>query len=58
MITSMSGPSDAKAKYGELLDDQVRRIFADCSPFRLPAELYDTDDGGWKETTLRYRVKK
>jgi len=58
MVTSMSGPSDAKAKYGELLDDQVRRIFADCSPFRLPAELYDTDDGGWKETTLRYRVKK
>ena len=41
-----------------LLEDQVRRIFADCSPFRLPAELYDTDNGGWKETTLRYRVKK
>jgi hypothetical protein len=57
-IASMSGPADAKAKYGELLDDQVRRIFADCSPFRLPAELYDTDDGGWKETSLRYRVKK
>jgi len=58
LVTSMSGPPDAKARYGELLDDQVRRIFADCSPFRLPAELYDTDDGGWKETTLRYRVKK
>ena len=58
LIASMSGPADAKARYGELLDDQVRRIFADCSPFRLPADLYDTDDGGWKETTLRYRVKK
>jgi hypothetical protein len=57
-ILSMSGPSDLKAQYGELLEDQVRRIFADCSPFRLPAELYDTDSGGWKETTLRYRVKK
>lgn len=57
-ISSMSGPSDLRAKYGDLLDDQVRRIFADCSPFRLPLELYDTDDGGWKETTLRYRVKK
>ena len=57
-ISSMSGPSDLRAQYGDLLDDQVRRIFADCSPFRLPAELYDTDDGGWKETTLRYRVKK
>lgn len=57
-ITSMSGPSDVRAKYGEVLEDQVRRIFAECSPFRLPAELYDTDDGGWKETPLRYRVRK
>jgi hypothetical protein len=57
-ITSMSGPPDVRARYGELLEDQVRRIFADCSPFRLPADLYETDDGGWKETTLRYRVKK
>ena len=57
-IASMSGDSDARAKYGELLEDQVRRIFADCAPFRLPAELYDTEDGGWKETTLRYRVRK
>jgi hypothetical protein len=58
LISSMSGPSEMRAKYGELLEDQVRRIFAECSPFRLPANLYDTDDGGWKETTLRYRVKK
>ena len=57
-IASMSGDSDLKAKYGDLLEDQVRRIFADCAPFRLPAELYETDDGGWKETTLRYRVRK
>jgi hypothetical protein len=57
-ISSMSGPSDLRAKYGDLLEDQVRRIFAACSPFRLPADLYDTGDGGWKETPLRYRVKK
>ena len=58
VITSMAGPSEYRGKYGELLEDQVRRIFVDCAPFRLPAELYDTDDGGWKETTLRYRVRK
>lgn len=58
IITAMNGPADAKAKYGELLEDQVRRIFVDCAPFRLPAELYDTDSGGWKETELIYRVKK
>ena len=58
VITSLAGPSEYRAKYGELLEDQVRRIFADCAPFRLPADLYDTEDGGWKETTIRYRVKK
>ena len=57
-ITSMSGAPELRDKYGELLEDQVRRIFADCAPFRLPAELYETDNGGWKETTLRYRVRK
>ena len=57
-IASISGDSDLRAKYGTLLEDQVRRIFADCAPFRLPADLYDTDNGGWKETTLSYRVKK
>jgi hypothetical protein len=57
-IGAITGDSGLRAKYGELLEDQVRRIFADCSPFRLPAELYDTDNGGWKETTLIYRVRK
>lgn len=57
-IASISGDSDLRSKYGDLLEDQVRRIFADCAPFRLPADLYDTDNGGWKETTLRYRVRK
>ena len=57
-IGAISGDSDLRAKYGELLEDQVRRIFAECSPFRLPADLYDTENGGWKETTLTYRVRK
>ena len=57
-IAAISGDSDLRAKYGDLLDDQVRRIFADCAPFRLPADLYETDNGGWKETTLSYRVRK
>lgn len=57
-ITGMSGDPELRAKYGELLEDQVRRIFADCAPFRLPPELYDTADGGWRETTLIYRVRR
>ncbi len=57
-IGAISGDSDLRAKYGDLLEDQVRRIFAECAPFRLPADLYDTESGGWKETTISYRVRK
>jgi outer membrane biosynthesis protein TonB len=55
-VLGMAGDPDLRAKYGELLEDQVRRIFADCSPLRLPAELYDTPDGGWNDYTFIYRV--
>ncbi|MEO8141594.1 MAG: hypothetical protein ABI617_02940 [Sphingomicrobium sp.] len=57
-VTGMSGDAGLRAKYGELLEDQVRRIFSDCAPFRLPPDLYDTDSGGWRDTTINYRVKK
>ena len=55
-ILGSGGDPELRSKYGELLADQVRRIFADCSPFRLPAELYDTPAGGWKDFTFTYRV--
>lgn len=58
VIMSVEGPGDLQAKYGDRLEDQVRAIFAECAPFRLPAELYETGNGGWKETVLRYRVRK
>lgn len=55
-ILRTSGDSDLVAKYGDLLEDQVRRIFAQCTPLRLPAELYDTPTGGWGNFTFSYRV--
>ena len=55
-ILGSAGDPDDRAKYGQLLEDQVRRIFADCAPFRLPADLYDTPQGGWKDFTFTYRV--
>jgi hypothetical protein len=55
-VLGMSGDPDLRAKYGDLLEDQVRRIFAECTPLRLPAELYDTPDGGWNDFTFTYRV--
>jgi len=55
-ILGSAGDSEDRSKYGQLLEDQVRRIFADCAPFRLPADLYDTPEGGWKDFTFTYRV--
>ena len=55
-VIRMAGDSEARAKSGDLLEDQVRRIFAECTPLRLPAELYDTPDGGWNDYTFIYRV--
>ncbi len=56
VVLRTAGDPDLRAKYGELLEDQVRRIFAQCTPLRLPAELYDTADGGWNDFTFTYRV--
>ena len=55
-ILGMSGDPELRSKYGDLLEDQVRRIFAECTPLRLPAELYDTPTGGWNDFTFTYRV--
>ena len=56
VVVRTSGDPDLRAKYGDLLEDQVRRIFAQCTPLRLPAELYDTPTGGWNDFTFTYRV--
>jgi hypothetical protein len=56
IVLRTSGDPDLRAKYGDLLEDQVRRIFAACTPLRLPAELYDTPEGGWNDFTFTYRV--
>ena len=55
-VLAMSGDPDLRAKYGDLLEDQVRRIFAACSPLRLPTELYDTPDGGWSNFNINYKL--
>lgn len=54
-VLSRSGDPDLIAKYSDLLEDDVRRIFADCAPFRLPPDLYDTPSGGWKDFPFIYK---
>ena len=56
-VLGIAGNADLRSKYGELLEDQVRRIFTQCAPFRLPADLYDTPSGGWNDFTFIYRVE-
>jgi len=55
-VLGTAGDSGLRSKYSELLEDQVRRIFTECTPLRLPAELYDTPTGGWGNFTFTYRV--
>lgn len=57
IIRNISGDADLVDRYGPLLEDQVRRIFSQCATYRLPAELYDTPSGGWKDFTFAYRVE-
>ncbi|MBA3668380.1 MAG: hypothetical protein H0W65_11790 [Sphingomonas sp.] len=56
VVLRTAGDPDLRSKYGDLLEDQVRRIFAECTPLRLPADLYDTPTGGWGDFTFVYRV--
>lgn len=56
VVLRTAGDPDLRAKYGDLLEDQVRRIFADCTPLRLPAELYDTPEGGWNNFNINYHL--
>lgn len=56
-VVSVSGDDDDNARYVDVVKDQARRVYAKCSPLRLPAELYATPDGGWSNINIRYRVK-
>lgn len=55
-VLGIAGDPDLRAKYGDLLEDQVRRIFAACNQYRLPPELYDTPNGGWNDFTFIYQL--
>ena len=56
-FTNVTGEDDDNARYVELVKDQARRVYTDCSPLRLPAELYQTPQGGWGNINLTYRVQ-
>ena len=56
-IIRIEGKDDSNGKYAELATDQAIASFRECSPLRLPPELYSTPDGGWGNIRLKFQVK-
>ena len=55
-VLSRSGIDDDNAQYADLVENQAIASYRQCSPLRLPAELYQTPEGGWANINMRYRV--
>ena len=56
-VVRVAGEDQENARYVPLVEDQAKRVFAKCSPLRLPAELYLTPQGGWSNINMIYRVQ-
>jgi hypothetical protein len=51
-IGEQTGINDQNRAYARQMADAARRAVLRCSPFKLPAELYD---GGWDDFAFRFR---
>ena len=55
-VVRTSGVDEDNAQYEDLVKDQAIASYRECSPLRLPAELYSTPEGGWSNINMTYRV--
>jgi len=55
-LVGVTGDDDENAQFVELVVNQAIASYRQCSPLRLPAELYQTPEGGWANINMRYRV--
>ena len=55
-VISRSGIDDENEQYADLVENQAIASYRQCSPLRLPAELYQTPQGGWANINMRYSV--
>jgi hypothetical protein len=55
-VVRVTGEDDDNAQYVELVVNQAIASYRQCSPLRLPAELYQTPQGGWANINMKYRV--
>jgi hypothetical protein len=56
-LVRTSGVDEDNARFEDLAYDQAVTVFRQCSPLRLPAELYSTPQGGWGNINLTYAAK-
>jgi hypothetical protein len=55
-LVRVTGDDEENAKFVDLVVNQAIASYRQCSPLRLPAELYHTPQGGWANINMKYRV--
>jgi hypothetical protein len=55
-LVRVTGDDEDNAQYVDLVVNQAIASYRQCSPLRLPAELYQTPQGGWANINMRYKV--
>jgi hypothetical protein len=55
-LVRVTGDDADNAQYVDLVVNQAIASYRQCSPLRLPAELYQTPQGGWANINMKYRV--
>jgi hypothetical protein len=56
-VVRVSGVDDDNGRYEERVKDLAVAVYRECAPFRgLPPELYKTDQGGWSNINLTYKL--
>ena len=55
-LVRVTGDDEDNAQYVDLVVNQAIASYRQCSPLRLPAELYQTPQGGWSNINMKYRV--
>ena len=56
-VVRVDGVNDDNAQFHDLAIDQAIAAYQQCSPLRLPAELYSTPQGGWKNIRIIFDVR-
>ena len=55
-VVRVTGDDEENAQFVDLVVNQAIASYRQCSPLRLPAELYQTPQGGWSNINMTYRL--